>query len=171
VAGVSVDQVLQSSGGLLNFVLPFYQLAMVSPIATCNRLTIAWHGAKVSAFRWTMAPTSKRLRQRQTKRLNFSISTTPKIAGPCSVEKREKLAALANRHGFWLLEDAPYRPLRFRGKVQPSLYELNPQMTLHMLSVSKLIGPGPRVGILYGPADVKGGQIAEILGRRCCRGL
>jgi DNA-binding transcriptional MocR family regulator len=36
-------------------------------------------------------------------------------------------------------------------------------MTLHMLSVSKLIGPGPRVGILYGPADLlkKVGKIAE----------
>jgi DNA-binding transcriptional MocR family regulator len=81
----------------------------------------------------------------------------------CSREKRDKLVALADQHGFWLLEDAPYRPLRFRGEEQPSLFELNPARTLHMLSFSKLIGPGPRVGILYGQADLlqKLAKIAE----------
>jgi 2-aminoadipate transaminase len=61
------------------------------------------------------------------------------------------------------LEDAPYRSLRFRGEGQPSLFELNPERTLHMLSFSKLIGPGPRVGILYGQADLlqKVAKIAE----------
>ena len=33
----------------------------------------------------------------------------------CSLEKRKKLVELADKHGFWLLEDAPYRPLRFKG--------------------------------------------------------
>jgi DNA-binding transcriptional MocR family regulator len=33
----------------------------------------------------------------------------------CSLEKRRHLVALAERYGFWLLEDAPYRPLRFHG--------------------------------------------------------
>jgi DNA-binding transcriptional MocR family regulator len=72
----------------------------------------------------------------------------------CSREKRERLVELADKHGFWLVEDAPYRPLRFRGEEQPSLFELNPERTLHMLSFSKLIGPGPRVGILYGQAGL-----------------
>lgn len=81
----------------------------------------------------------------------------------CSLEKRQKLIELSRRHGFWLLEDAPYRPLRYRGKEQPSLFELNPERTLQMLSFSKLIGPGPRVGILYGQADLlqKVAKIAE----------
>jgi 2-aminoadipate transaminase len=71
----------------------------------------------------------------------------------CSLEKREKLVALADKHGFWLLEDAPYRPLRFRGEEEPTLFELNSARTLHMLSFSKLVGPGPRVGIVYGDPD------------------
>jgi 2-aminoadipate transaminase len=70
----------------------------------------------------------------------------------CSLEKRRALVALADRYGFWLLEDAPYRPLRYAGREQPSLFDLMPSRTLHMLSFSKLIGPGVRVGILYGPA-------------------
>jgi DNA-binding transcriptional MocR family regulator len=81
----------------------------------------------------------------------------------CSREKRQKLVDLANRYGFWLVEDAPYRPLRFRGEDQPSLFDLDPERTLHMLSFSKLIGPGPRVGILYGQADLlqKVAKVAE----------
>jgi 2-aminoadipate transaminase len=72
----------------------------------------------------------------------------------CSLAKRRQLAALAARYGFWLLEDAPYRLLRYRGEELPSLVALCPQRTLHMLSFSKLIGPGMRVGMLYGPADL-----------------
>jgi 2-aminoadipate transaminase len=72
----------------------------------------------------------------------------------CSLAKRRALAALAERYGFWLLEDAPYRLLRYRGAALPSLFELAPSRTLHMLSFSKLIGPGLRVGMLYGPPDL-----------------
>jgi DNA-binding transcriptional MocR family regulator len=70
----------------------------------------------------------------------------------CSREKRERLVELADKHGFWLLEDVPYRLLRFRGQEQPTLFELNSARTLQMLSFSKLVGPGPRVGIVYGDA-------------------
>jgi 2-aminoadipate transaminase len=72
----------------------------------------------------------------------------------CSLDKRKAIASLADRHGFWLLEDAPYRPLRYTGSDLPSLHELAPGRTLHMLSFSKLIGPGVRVGILYGHAPL-----------------
>ena len=41
------------------------------------------------------------------------------------------LVELAERYGFWLLEDAPYRPLRFRGEEQPSLYQLSPERVFH----------------------------------------
>ncbi len=71
-----------------------------------------------------------------------------------SLEKRQRLVELAEQYGFWLLEDAPYRPLRYRGEAQPSLFELNPSRVLHMLSFSKLIGPGPRVGFVVGDAEV-----------------
>ncbi len=71
-----------------------------------------------------------------------------------ALEKRQRLVELAERYGFWLLEDAPYRPLRFRGEEQPSLYQLSPGRVLHMLSFSKLIGPGPRIGFVIGDAEI-----------------
>ena len=80
-----------------------------------------------------------------------------------SLEKRQRLVELADQHGFWLLEDAPYRPLRFRGQEHPSLFNLCPGRVLHMLSFSKLIGPGPRVGFVIGEAETvqKLAKIAE----------
>lgn len=69
-----------------------------------------------------------------------------------SLAKRQRLVALAEQYGFWILEDAPYRPLRFRGQEQPSLFQLNSDRVLHMLSFSKLIGPGPRIGFVSGNA-------------------
>lgn len=80
-----------------------------------------------------------------------------------SLEKRQALVALAEKYNFWLLEDAPYRPLRFHGKPQPALFDLNKEKVLHMLSFSKLIGPGARVGFVAGNADLIQdiGKIAE----------
>lgn len=71
-----------------------------------------------------------------------------------SLEKRQRLISLAEKYGFWLLEDAPYRPLRYRGQEQPSLFQINPTHVLHMLSFSKLIGPGLRLGFMMGDEKV-----------------
>jgi DNA-binding transcriptional MocR family regulator len=69
-----------------------------------------------------------------------------------SLEKRRKLAALAAEHGFWIVEDAPYRPLRYEGDELPSLHSLAPKRVLHMSSFSKLLAPGLRLGYLVAPA-------------------
>jgi 2-aminoadipate transaminase len=70
----------------------------------------------------------------------------------CSAEKRRRIADLAERHDFLLLEDAPYRQLRYRGREETRLLDLAPGRTLHMSSFSKLIGPGPRIGFMFGDA-------------------
>ncbi len=173
--GVSVDQVLTGNGSLqiieflcYHFIKPGDVVFTESPTYDRTLTMLRRHGAKIVGIPLepdgpNIEAVEAALKQNAPKFFYLIPDFQNPSGATCSLEKREKLAALANRHGFWLLEDAPYRPLRFRGKVQPSLYELNPQMTLHMLSVSKLIGPGPRVGILYGPADLlkKVGKIAE----------
>jgi DNA-binding transcriptional MocR family regulator len=81
----------------------------------------------------------------------------------CSGSKRRRLVELAEHHGFLLIEDAPYRLLRYRGKEEPTLYELAPERTLHMSSFTKLIAPGVRTGFIIGDASVikKLAKIAE----------
>jgi len=72
----------------------------------------------------------------------------------CSGEKRRQLVALAREHGFLLLEDSPYRELRYRGEAQPCLRELAPEKVMQFSSFSKLIGPGPRLGYVIGPQNL-----------------
>jgi 2-aminoadipate transaminase len=93
--------------------------------------------------------------------------TIPDFQNPagatCSGAKRRAVVELAEKHGFLILEDAPYRPLRYRGQEEPTLFKMAPHRTLHMSSFSKLIGPGPRVGFMMGAAETiaKVAKVAE----------
>ncbi len=60
--------------------------------------------------------------------------------------QREALARLAQRHGFVCIEDAPYRPLRYRGAELPTIWEQAPEHVCHVSSFSKTLSPGLRVG-------------------------
>jgi 2-aminoadipate transaminase len=81
----------------------------------------------------------------------------------CSAAKRKRLVELAEQYNFLLLEDAPYRMLRYRGTDEPTLYSLAPHRVLHMSSFTKLIAPGVRTGFMLGdPATLaKIGKVAE----------
>jgi 2-aminoadipate transaminase len=81
----------------------------------------------------------------------------------CSLAKRKRIVELAEKYDFLLLEDAPYRMLRYRGKDEPTLYSLAPHRVLHMSSFTKLIAPGVRTGFMLGEPSVlaKIGKVAE----------
>ena len=68
-----------------------------------------------------------------------------------SAEKRRAIVALAEKYGFWIFEDAPYRTLRYRGQALPSLHDLLPERVCLMSSYSKTICPGVRVGYMVLP--------------------
>jgi DNA-binding transcriptional MocR family regulator len=72
----------------------------------------------------------------------------------CSAAKRGQIIALAEKHDFLLVEDAPYRLLRYRGTQEPTLFSLAPQRTLHMSSFTKLIAPGVRTGFMIGEPSI-----------------
>ena len=69
-----------------------------------------------------------------------------------SLAKRRAIVELANRHGFWVIEDVPYRKLRYRGESLPLLREIDPARIITMSSFSKLLSPGIRVGYMVAPA-------------------
>jgi 2-aminoadipate transaminase len=79
----------------------------------------------------------------------------------CSGIKRRQIVELATKFGVLLVEDAPYRLLRYRGTEEPTLYELAPDRTLHMSSFTKLIAPGVRTGFMLGDAAILG-KLAKI---------
>lgn len=171
--GVTVDQVLTSNGSLqiveflcYHFLQPGDVVFTESPSYDRTITLLRRHQASVVGIPLEPdGPNIEALEAALARRRPKFFYLIPDFQNPagatCSLEKRRALVALAQQHGFWLLEDAPYRPLRYRGQAQPALFELGPQTTLHMLSFSKLIGPGPRTGILYGPADLLK-QVAKI---------
>jgi DNA-binding transcriptional MocR family regulator len=68
-----------------------------------------------------------------------------------SEAKRRRMVELALAYDFWIIEDVPYRKLRYRGEGLPSLFDLCPERVLQMSSYSKLISPGLRVGYVIAP--------------------
>jgi DNA-binding transcriptional MocR family regulator len=97
----------------------------------------------------------KRLKTGETPTLFYIIPDFQNPSGTVlSAEKRRRIADLARRYGFWIVEDSPYRKLRYRGSDLPMLFELAPDRVLHMSSYSKLISPGLRVGYVIAPASL-----------------
>lgn len=164
--GVTVEQVLTANGSLqiveflcFHFIRPGDVVFTEVPSYDRTITMLRRHGAKIVGIPLQPdGPDIEALEAALKQHVPKFFYIIPDFQNPagatCSLEKRQKLVELSARHGFRLLEDAPYRPLRYRGKNQPSLFELNPALTLHMLSFSKLIGPGPRVGILYAEAEL-----------------
>ena len=69
--------------------------------------------------------------------------------------RRERLIELAQRWGFVILEDDPYRRLRFEGEPVPPLKALDETGVVVALgTVSKILAPGLRVGWALGSPEI-----------------
>jgi DNA-binding transcriptional MocR family regulator len=74
-----------------------------------------------------------------------------------SLEKRQRLVALAAEYDFVLFEDDPYVALRFEGESLPTMLSLErSDRVVYASSFSKTVCPGIRVGYLAGPAELIG---------------
>lgn len=85
-----------------------------------------------------------------------------------SLEKRLALLSLGKKYGIPIVEDSPYRELRYKGENIPSIYSLdkNQGNVIGLYTFSKILCPGIRVGYNIGPPEViskfsfiKGGNI------------
>ena len=72
-----------------------------------------------------------------------------------SLDRRKQLLEIAHKYGIIILEDDPYRFVRFEGDDLPTLYELDDQeCVIYAGSFSKILAPGTRVGWCVGPEAV-----------------
>ncbi|WP_406690888.1 PLP-dependent aminotransferase family protein [Saccharopolyspora sp. ID03-671] len=71
-----------------------------------------------------------------------------------SAERRDRIAEIARRREFWLVEDDPYHELRYDGEPLTPLSARAPERSLYLGSFSKVVSPGMRVGWLRAPADL-----------------
>jgi 2-aminoadipate transaminase len=79
------------------------------------------------------------------------LYTVPDFQNPTgvtlSLARRHRLIELANRHDLLVLEDTPYRELRYEGTHVPTLKSLDTQgRVVHLGSFSKILAPGMRLG-------------------------
>ena len=63
-----------------------------------------------------------------------------------TLEERKMLVSLAQKHDFLIVEDSPYRELRYEGEHMPTMYSLDPDRVIHLGSFSKIFAPGFRLG-------------------------
>lgn len=64
-----------------------------------------------------------------------------------ALERREPIARMAAQYGMVVLEDDPYRDLRYAGTALPAIKSFDQEgWVVHMASFSKLISPGLRIG-------------------------
>ena len=63
-----------------------------------------------------------------------------------SIEERQMLVELAEKYDFLIVEDSPYRELRYEGEHIPTMYSLSPDRVIHLGSFSKIFAPGFRLG-------------------------
>jgi DNA-binding transcriptional MocR family regulator len=173
--GVAVEQVLTGNGSLE--LVEFLCRHLISPgdtvfteAPTYDRTITLLRRHRASVVGIPLEPDGPSIEgleaalARKTPKVFYLIPDFQNPAGAtCSGAKRQRIVELARKHGFLLLEDAPYRLLRYRGREEPTLFQLAPERTLHMSSFTKLIAPGVRLGFMLGDAEVlkKVAKVAE----------
>lgn len=71
-----------------------------------------------------------------------------------TLEERKMMVELADRHDFLIIEDSPYRELRYEGSHVPTMYSLAPDRVIHLGSFSKIFAPGFRLGWAIAHPDI-----------------
>lgn len=72
-----------------------------------------------------------------------------------SLEKRRELLRIAEEENLFIVEDIPYRWLRYKGEPIPTVASLDERRrVIVLLTFSKILAAGLRVGALTGPKEV-----------------
>lgn len=88
------------------------------------------------------------------------VYTVPDFQNPTgrtmSLERRRHLVELAEEHDVVVLEDTPYRELRYEGERVPTIASLDPYgRVVHLGSFSKILAPGLRLGWALAAPEVR----------------
>lgn len=68
-----------------------------------------------------------------------------------SLGKRKELLRIAETYDLLIVEDSPYRQLRFEGETEPPLISLGLERVISIFTFSKILLPGFRLGWMIGP--------------------
>ncbi|MCK5131187.1 MAG: PLP-dependent aminotransferase family protein [Candidatus Sabulitectum sp.] len=83
------------------------------------------------------------------------IYLIPDFQNPAGVtiplERRKEIVKIARDRDYIIVEDTPYRQIRFEGEHQQTFQSLAPERVLSLYTFSKIMLPGFRLGWAYGP--------------------
>ncbi|MGF7236645.1 MAG: PLP-dependent aminotransferase family protein, partial [Frankia sp.] len=97
---------------------------------------------------------AERLEGGHRPKLVYTVATCHNPTGATmTVPRRIRLAQLAERYGFAVVEDDPYSALRFRGEPVPPISAYSDRV-LTLGSFSKTLGPGLRIGWVIAPPSL-----------------
>lgn len=72
-----------------------------------------------------------------------------------SLERRKRILEIASEHDLIIVEDSPYRELRFKGEMIPSLFSMDTEnRVVYLKTFSKILFAGFRLGWALGPAEI-----------------
>lgn len=119
------------------------------------------YGAESDEFGLTVEGLEKSLKELQAagKQCKF-IYIVPDFQNPTGTtipqERRIKILELAEKYNTLVLEDSPYRQVRFEGKAPDTFLKLDSGKghVVTLFTFSKVFVPGFRLGYIVGPADI-----------------
>jgi DNA-binding transcriptional MocR family regulator len=153
-AALVIEHLFAGKGGAAVVEAPTYDrtiLLLKRFGAAVEALSLAADGIDVDAL-------ERSCREGRVPRIVYVIPNFQNPAGvTTSSTKRERLVALARTHGFLIVEDDPYRDVRFEGADEPTMLSLDGgERVLYSTSMTKTVAPGVRVGALVLPASMWG---------------
>ena len=114
------------------------------------------HDPDIDAFRNAYEDVIAQVKA-EGKRIKF-LYMIPDFQNPSgeslTLQEREMLVGLAQKHDFLIVEDSPYRELRYEGEDIPTMYSLSPDRVIHLGSFSKIFAPGFRLGWAIAQPDI-----------------
>lgn len=70
------------------------------------------------------------------------------------IKERQAILDLAKKYEIFILEDSPYKEIRFEGEHMPTMYSMDPERVILLGTFSKTFAPGFRLGWILGRKDV-----------------
>ena len=71
-----------------------------------------------------------------------------------TVEQRKYMVQIARKYDLLIVEDSPYREIRFEGEHQPLIATMAPERTIVLGTFSKTFVPGFRLGWVIAPKEI-----------------
>ncbi|MGW4578282.1 aminotransferase class I/II-fold pyridoxal phosphate-dependent enzyme [Rhodococcus sp. YH1] len=160
---VDPDRVLVTNGALHGLSLVFAALldpgdlvAVESPTFPVALRVLDHYGARLQPVphvgdRLDLDDFERHLQAGRIPKLFYAIPDFHNPTGTTlAAEDRSRLTGLAERYGFVVLSDNPYRELRFRGTDVPD-FPLDSDRVVRVNTFSKTLGPGLRLGWVVAP--------------------